>query len=326
MKKWNAVFFIAGIIAIAYMIYDTGIDLIWTNIQKTGIWFLPVVGIWMAVYLINALAWKLILHDRNTQNSQIPSFINIFRITVSGFAINYITPVINLGGEPYRIFELKEKMGVNKATSKVLSYSMMHVLSHIVFWIASIVLIITILQPPTVVLLACIPALVFFLLFLYFLFRGYRKGMIVKLFRILGKMPFIKKRISRFNEKKLATFQEIDRNIIQLYSSRKTVFYTALLLEILARTVSCLELLFIGRAIDIDMSMIDAIVLYAGSTLFYNIMFFAPMQLGTREGGMALTLSTMGFAAASGIYIGLVTRIRELFWICIGMILMKCKF
>ncbi|MDR2425375.1 MAG: flippase-like domain-containing protein [Prevotellaceae bacterium] len=326
MKKWNPVFFAIGIIAVGYMIYDTGIDLIWANIQKTGIWFLPVIGVWLAVYLINALAWNLILHDRDTPENQLPSFLNVFRITVSGYAINYITPVINLGGEPYRIFELKDKIGINKATSKVLSYSMMHVLSHIVFWIVSIALIIAVLNPPAGIVAACILALVFFLFFLYFLFRGYRKGMIVKLFRILGKLPFIRQRISRLNEKKLATFQEIDANIVQLYSSRKTVFYSALLLEILARTVSCLELLFIGRAIEIDMSMIDAIVLYAGSTLFYNIMFFAPMQLGTREGGMALTLSTMGFAASAGLYIGLVTRIRELFWICIGMILMKCRF
>ena len=48
------------------------------------------------------------------------------------------------------------------------------------------------------------------------------------------------------------------------------------------------------------------------------------MQLGAREGGFALvTGELLALTGAFGIYIGLITRIRELIWIGIGMMLMK---
>ena len=60
-------------------------------------------------------------------------------------------------------------------------------------------------------------------------------------------------------------------------------------------------------------------------SLFTNILFFSPMQIGTREGGFALALKTLSLPAGLGIYVSLVTRVRELFWIGVGILLMKVK-
>jgi len=49
------------------------------------------------------------------------------------------------------------------------------------------------------------------------------------------------------------------------------------------------------------------------------------MQLGAREGGFILALRSMGLNGGMGIFMSLVTRIRELVWIFIGLILMKTK-
>ncbi len=324
-NKWKIIFFIIGVLALVYMVYATGLNTIWENVQKTGWWFIPVIGVWLVVYIINTFAWISILRDKDTPREQLPSFWQTLRITISGYAINYITPVVALGGEPYRILELQDKLGGGKATSKVLSYSMMHILSHIVFWILSILFIVLFLQPAPWLVVGCAVTFAVFVFMLYLIFRGYRKGLVVKLFRILGKIPLIKKPARKFSENRLSTFQEIDNNIVSLYTQRKGTFFLALGLEFLARVVSCFEIFFIGQAIGMDMTLFDSIVLYAGSTLFANILFFSPMQLGTREGGLALTLRVMGFAAASGVYMGLVMRIRELVWIAIGLILMRLK-
>ena len=47
------------------------------------------------------------------------------------------------------------------------------------------------------------------------------------------------------------------------------------------------------------------------------------MQLGVREGGFAISTGELALTGAFGIYIGLITRVRELIWIGIGMLLMK---
>ena len=47
------------------------------------------------------------------------------------------------------------------------------------------------------------------------------------------------------------------------------------------------------------------------------------MQLGAREGGFALAAGGLAIPGAFGVYTALITRIRELVWIVIGVMLMK---
>ena len=46
-------------------------------------------------------------------------------------------------------------------------------------------------------------------------------------------------------------------------------------------------------------------------------------QLGAREGGLALAVDGLHLTGALGVYTGLITRIRELVWIAIGILLIK---
>ena len=47
------------------------------------------------------------------------------------------------------------------------------------------------------------------------------------------------------------------------------------------------------------------------------------MQLGAREGGFALSVSALSISGAYGVYTSLITRVREVIWIIIGLALMR---
>ena len=163
----------------------------------------------------------------------------------------------------------------------------------------------------------------FSVLLIYFFFKGYRNGMAVRTLTILQHIPFIRKWARRFASEKQETLQRIDQQIAALHKQRKTTFYASLGLEFAARILGCLEVYFILNILSEKTAFADSILIVAFTSLFANIFFFSPMQMGTREGGFALSTGGLSIPSAFGVFTRLITRVRELFWIIIGVLLIK---
>lgn len=318
-KLYKLIFMILGIFTLGYMIYKLGLAEIVSDIEKTGFWFFPIIGSWLLIYILNAMAFRQIIQEPALPHSNLP-FLTVLRLTVTGYAINYITPFVALGGEPYRIMELKKTLGIHKATSSVLLYGMMHVFSHIIFWLLSIFLILAVVPLDNTLLAGCIIAFFIGLGITFWFLSIYKKGFTVSTFKMLQKVPFIKHKATKFLEEKSESLHEVDDQIRILYAERKSRFLKSLLYEILARVITCAEIYFTAIAIGLNMSVMEALIISSASSLFANIIFFFPMQLGVREGGLALALRSVGLPAEAGIFIGIIMRIREIVWIMIGFI------
>jgi uncharacterized membrane protein YbhN (UPF0104 family) len=322
-KIYNIISLTLGLGTLLYMVYKIGLALIWQNVLQTGLWFIPVIGSWFIIYVLNALAFREIIYEKEVPNTKIP-FLTTLQIIITGYAINYITPFVALGGEPYRVLQLQKRLSTNKATSSVLLYYIMHVFSHIVFWIASIGLIIF-LYPTKSVLISCAITFLLFYFLVNWILKKYKNGLLIATFQAIGRLPFLKKNIAAFMQKKQGSLREIDQHIMELFDKRRGTFYTSLFFEFLGRIVACFELYFIALALHVQIDILDAVIISAGSSLFANLIFFTPMQLGAREGGFVLALGSIGMAASVGLFMSIVTRIRELVWIFIGLLFIPIK-
>ncbi len=129
---YRNVFLAIGVVAIIIMLCtsDLSYSELWDNVRRAGYWFPAVILLWVFLYLANAWSWSVIIHDGAAP--KVP-FLKIYKYTISGYALNYVTPVGLLGGEPYRIMELTPYVGAAKATSSVILYAMMHIFSHFCF-------------------------------------------------------------------------------------------------------------------------------------------------------------------------------------------------
>lgn len=319
-KKVKAIFLTIGLIIFILLINEFGFKNILINIKRTGWWILPITGTWLVVYLLNSLAWKIILKPYRNKFS----FGEILAISISGFAINYITPVINLGGEPYKIFALKEKLETSNAVSSVLLYSMLHFLSSFIFWIAAILLVLFSLSLSSDAQLIFGAGFLIALSGVWFFLSRHRKGIFRGLINLIPKLPFTKK-ISEKLKPQEKSLTLIDDQIITFYNKSRSDFFTALFLEVAARFVASVEFIFILHAIGLSLSFENAIYINAFSSFVMNIFFFIPLGLGIREGSIFFVMNILRFSSGIGIYIGLVTRIRELIWIFIGLILINFR-
>lgn len=322
-NSYRNIFLLIGVIAIVIMLFtfDMKYDELLNNLKRAGFWFPIVILLWVVIYFINSISWYIIIHDN--EKNHVP-FLKVYKYTITGFALNYATPIGLMGGEPYRIMELTPYVGVSKATSSVILYVMMHIFAHFCFWFSSIFLFIFLYPVNLVTGIMLAFAGAFCLLFIYFFVKGYKNGMAVKALSLCQKIPFLKKWAVRFASEKEETLKRIDSQIAELHKQRKKTFYTALCLEYTTRIIGALEVFFILKILTPDVNFLACILIMAFTTLFSNLFFFLPMQLGAREGGFALvTGELLALTGAFGIYIGLITRIRELIWIGIGMMLMK---
>lgn len=321
-NKYRNIFLAFGIIAVLVMIFTFDMDYheLWANLKRAGIYLPLILLLWLFVYLINTTSWYIIIRSSGKTGF---SFARLYKFTVTGFALNYVTPVGLMGGEPYRIMELKPYVGIERATSSVILYVMMHIFSHFCFWLSSVLLYVC-LYPVGWVTGIILAAITLFCLLITILFiKGYRHGMAVACVRMGSHIPFLKKKVLRFAETHKEKLENIDRQIALLHQQKKRTFYAALSLEYTARVISCLEIWLILNVLTTNVSFADCCLIAAFSSLLANLLFFLPMQLADAKAASPLLWAGLSLSGAYGVYAALITRVREMIWIVIGLALMK---
>lgn len=326
-NKLRNLFFLIGVVAVAVMLwkFEMPYDQVLQNVQRAGIWFPAVLLLWGIIYFMNTCAWQVILNAGDTQTQARVPFWKVYKYTVTGFSLNYVTPVGLLGGEPYRIMEVSAYVGKERATSSVILHAMMHIFSHFCFWAFSIVLYLLLYGEQMGwgmgIMMLLIAA--FCVLGIYFFMKGYRNGLALNVLHFFARISFCKKKINGFIERNLPAIERVDQQIAALHAQSRRVFYLSLSLEFFARIVGCLEILFILYIMTDQVSFWDCILIQAFTSLFANLFFFMPMQMGAREGGFALATGGLAMTKAFGVYTSLIVRLREIVWIVIGIALMK---
>ncbi|MBR4534792.1 MAG: flippase-like domain-containing protein [Bacteroidaceae bacterium] len=338
-KRLTNLFFFIGIAAVVVMLltFDVSFIELWDNLCRAGYWLIPIVGVWLFIYALNALAWQCIIRGNSGAEEKPVSFWRIYRLTITGYALNYATPVGGLGGEPYRIMELSKDIGKQHATSSVIFYAMMHFLAHFWLWFTSIFLYLLLVAigdlPLNVTLEIVFIAIALFCLAAFrVLKQGYRNGVAVRLVRWVGKIPGLRGWSERFYERHAEALHNVDEQIIALHKSDRRAFYTSLLLEYASRILQASEILFMlllfgvdcgGGVSGIILTYAHSILILSFTSLFANIIGFLPMQLGVQEGGFVISIAALGLSAALGIFVSIICRVREILWIFFGIILMK---
>jgi len=309
----SAGFFTLGLILFGFLIHNFGIDTLLRNVASAGSGLVAAVLIWFVIYILNTASWKLVLGSTGDRTP----FWNLFMITVSGFVINSLTPVIGLGGEPYKVQALSTGLGAHKAISAVVLYRMIHLVGHMLLLLAGIVtaFFIVTLSPVMGVSLGTAGIVIGAVIVLTL--RGTREGMFDKIARAIRKyrmLSFIP--VDRYHEKLTA----MDAVLTDVYRNDKQSFRTSILLEFLTRLLMGVEVWIVLWALGVDASPAQAIFIYVAFSIAINLMFFIPMGVGTQEGGILLGMQSLALDPTLALSVGVMLRIREFFWIGIGLV------
>ena len=315
-RKLQLLLFVGGSAIFAYLVTRIGVTRLLADAVRTGWLFVPIVLLYGVVCACNAGAWWLSMADEASR----PPFWRAYAITVAGFSLNFMTPMVNVGGEPFKIAAVAPWLGLRRAVGSVVIYQMLHTLGMLLSFLTAVVLG-ALLLPPYPAMLASL-ALTFVVLaaFVLLLLTGHRHGGLERVLDLLHRIPLLD-RLARRLEPKRATLAQMDEQITDFYHRRPRRFVQALALEYLSRSIFMIEYVLIAMGVGLNITFAQAYVIGGLTSLVQNAIFVVPFEVGTKEGSLYLVFQLLGLDPALGVYTAIVSRLRDLVWIGGGLAL-----
>jgi len=310
--------FLLGVAVFGYLVTQIGIGQLASDAGRTGFMFVPIVLLYSLVYACSARAWQLTMGESNR-----PSFWRTYAVTISAGALNFLTPVVNAGGEPFRVAALAPWLGTRRAAGSVILHRMLHSFAYVLVWFTAIVLAFALLPretPNAVLIMLGVVGLVL-LCILALIMSAHRRGVLERLLNWMGRVPLLRRLAARL-EPKRTMLVELDQQITEFYHRQPRRFVQAILLEYLSRCIFMVEIVLIVASLGYRLSYLSAFAIGGLEGLAGNLLFVVPFEIGAREGAYFALFSLFGMDPQLGLYTSLVSRIRDFVWIGLGLLLM----
>lgn len=315
-RRWQLVLAVVGTLLLVVMVRVIGLHALMIGVNRVGWILLPILAVQFVAYALNAWAWWITIPGGPDR----PSYAMILRTSLIGFAMNFVTPMVNAGGEPYRVAALAPRFGVAGATGSVLLYAMVHAVSSLLLWLAALIMAAFIFAGRGIGLASFLLGAVLVLIALVVVLRGHQGGFVVTVARWLSRLRL--RRLSDWLERREQGLARVDEQIVAIWQQRRATLMAAFGIDLLSRLVAALEFVLVARALGLELGIITAITMWGLLALGMNLFFFFPWELGSREGSLyAITQLAELPDSYAGLAI-IASRLRELVWAAIGMALL----
>ncbi len=206
-----------GIALFVYLIIQTGPREIWRVLKRlSGLEILALLGLRALYWLIRTINWRAILLGAGAQ----VGFLETYGARIAGYAVSYLTPAGNIGGETTRIFML-DRVDRKKTLATVIIDKTIEFLAGIFTVAIAVVFLVTEVALPRRQKLSLFVAIAAVLLLLNYLILKQKRGlfswMLNSLQKIRVKVPFLEKRRDKIIE--------TDAHISEFYERQKGIFF-----------------------------------------------------------------------------------------------------
>jgi len=309
--------FLLGATIFGYLVAQIGVGQLVSDVERTGFMFVPIVLLYALVYACSARAWQLTMGD-----SERPSFWRTCAVTISAGALNFLTPGVNAGGEPFRVAALAPWLGKRRAAGSVILHRMLHSFTYVLVWFTAIVLAFALLPRETPNGVRAILGVAGMLLLgvIALFMSAHRSGVLERVLNWMSRIPLVR-RLAELLEPKRALLIELDRQITEFYHRHPGRFVKAILLEYLSRCIFMLELVLIVASLGFRIGYLRAFSIGGLEALAGNLLFVVPFEIGAREGAFYALFNLFGLDPQLGLYTSIVSRVRDFAWIGAGLML-----
>lgn len=308
---------VVGVGVFLYLIYRMGWRTILDNVTHFGGWFAVILLVQMGWVVLQAASWYII------QNSlfQRAPFLFFVRIKIISDTMNTVLPTANLGGDAMRAYLIKPRIPLKEGVAGIVVDKTVESIAGTLFMACGLLIAILFFPMPQALMMPAVVCLLVLLvaiaLLVFFQFRGFYRSSIA-LFGWIGPLR-------RLLHKKEETLCMLDDNLRRLYRRGGARIPLAIGLHFLARLVGILELLIVLWVLHQPVGFFAGWFISAAVTVANTILFIVPGHWGVQEGMYVLVLKTMYFSGSAGLSLAIIRRIRRLFLLGLGLLLLHLE-
>ena len=310
--KTHIVLCLLGFIGLGVLLYQLSTPEVWQHVLMMGWGYVPVIGLSLVVFVHHAWIWRACF-DRGEER---PRLRALLWVQLVGEAIGNVAPAAQLGKEVGKAVVLREKVRVSSGVSSLVLNKTGEMIGSVIFVIGGVVIGLQRFAWPNEVRAALIAVLALSILGVIWTVFSQRRSPFA---RFLNLMLWLRLRfLERFRDRAV----EIDENLAQFYRLNKWRLAGLLMLHVLGWFLGTLEIYVILHVLGEPMPFVWVYLFHALMIVINAAFFFVPLGMGVFEGGHAFLFHVMGLDAQVGLAVGIVRRVRRLFWMQVGLVLL----
>jgi hypothetical protein len=300
---------ILGLALLAWMVSTVGLAEIAADIQQVGWTILAIIAIGGLRFLLRALAWRICLDPPHRLSRG-----DAFSAVVCGDTIGNLTPLGPLVGEPAKAAFVRGRVPLGPAVTALAIENVLYTLTTAAMIAAGTVALLVRFQVPSAIRgageLAVAATLLLFALALWMLWRQP-----ALLSRALGLAPPLRRHASRIQEieSQIYTFASRHRRALPRLAAAEMGFHALGVTEIY------ITLWMLNGA---PPPLVTAFILETANRLVTVVFKIVPLRLGVDEAATAYVAQLLGLGTRIGLAMAIVRKVRMLFWMLAGGILL----
>ncbi len=315
MGKIKLLVLLIAAASLVWMFQVVGWPEILRHLRLVG-WYWPLILLpYLLVNLFDAASWYCCFE-------RFPPGVTIrylFFNRLAGEAVNVLTPMASLGGEPVKALMLQNKgISLTDATASLVISKGILVLSMAFYILLGMAIAPFLFHLSSARLWALAAAGLALVLGAAGFVVLQRYGMCRLGMAIMTKCRFLPRRL----QEKEAALCRLDAQMSTFYRRHLWRFWLALGLSLLGWLVHGLEVYIIFDLLGQPIHLLTALCLDALATLIGSMAFFIPGNLGVQDGGNILLAISLQLGALMGATFSLIRRLREGFWLAVGLLVL----
>jgi glycosyltransferase 2 family protein len=302
-----------GIILFVSVIASTGFDSIVASLEKFSLLnFIFLLLLSLGNFALFTLRWDIILHHHHTQ-TRVP-FYRLFLHRMTGYAVNYLTPSMQTGSEPVRIYFLQQDgVSTQDAVSSSVIDKVFEYTALIFFVFSGIVVSLidgSIFSGKTEIILTIVIGFFAGLIFWFYYATIKKIGFFSSIFRLLRLNKI--KRIAHYENGII----HVENQMAHFYTKHIRKFIILLILSLITVFFMVLEHYLVARFMGVRLTFLQSFL--SATIPGFSYILPIPGAIGALEGSHAAIFGILGVTINVFVFV-LILRLRDLVFILIGL-------